>query len=67
MPQHLRIQSRVNHTDNCSTGNKEAGLVNSFSFPRIPRRILKSKTATGLREVTAANRLEFCCGNQAQS
>lgn len=46
MTQHLKKQSRVNHTDNKSTGNKQAGLVNAFNFPRIPRNILKSKTTT---------------------
>jgi len=48
MPYIARIQSRVNHTDACSTGNKEAGLVNGWEFASIPNNILKSKTPTGL-------------------
>lgn len=54
-----RIQSLINHTDACSTGNKEAGLVNSFSFARIPRRILKSKTPTKLPKPSKEGN---CCG-----
>ena len=42
------IDSIINHTDNCSTGNKEAGLVNSWEFSSIPSKILKSKTPSGL-------------------
>ena len=49
MPYIANIQSRVNHTDACSTGNKEAGLVNASDFPSIPRNILKSKTTTKLQ------------------
>jgi hypothetical protein len=49
MPYIARVQSLVNHTDACSTGNKEAGLVNSSDYPRIPRKILKSKTPTKLQ------------------
>lgn len=41
-----KLQSMINHADACSTGNKEAGLVNTTDFPRIPRNILKSKTPT---------------------
>lgn len=41
-----RVQSIVNKTDNCSTGNKEAGLANTADFSRVPRNILKAKTAT---------------------
>ena len=41
-----KLQSMINHADACSTGNKEAGLVNTSDFPRIPRNILKSKTPT---------------------
>ena len=46
MPYISRIQSLVNHADACSTGNKEAGLVNTSDVSRIPRKILKSKTPT---------------------
>ncbi len=49
MPYIARVQSLVNHTDACSTGNKEAGLVNTSDFPSIPRNILKSKTPTNLQ------------------
>lgn len=53
-----RMQSRINHTDACSTGNKEAGLVNSSDFPRIPRNILKAKTSTNIQfSATTGN----CC------
>tara|TARA_B100001287_G_C22390985_1_gene393294 strand:- start:57 stop:239 length:183 start_codon:yes stop_codon:yes gene_type:complete len=56
-----RIQSLINHTDACSTGNKEAGLVNTMGFPRIPRRILKSKTPTKLKSATNENKITNCC------
>lgn len=46
MPYKARVQSLVNHTDACSTGNKEAGLVNNSDFSRIPRNVLKSRTPT---------------------
>ena len=36
----------INHTDACSTGNKEAGLVSASDWSRIPSSILKAKTAT---------------------
>lgn len=64
MTQHLRIQSRVNHADACGTGNKEAGLVNTSDFPRIPRRILKSKTKTYLLSATNGNKLTNCCSGK---
>ena len=58
MPYIARVQSLVNHTDACSTGNKEAGLVNSSDFPRIPRNILKAKTSTNIQfSATTGN----CC------
>jgi hypothetical protein len=46
MPYKARVQSIVNKTDNCSSGNKEAGLVNTSDFARVPRNILKAKTST---------------------
>lgn len=46
MPYKARVQSIVNKTDNCSSGNKEAGLVNTSDFSRVPRNILKAKTST---------------------
>tara|TARA_B100001142_G_C14342029_1_gene658332 strand:- start:657 stop:1274 length:618 start_codon:yes stop_codon:yes gene_type:complete len=36
----------MNKTDNCSSGDQEAGLVNTSDFSRIPRNILKAKTPT---------------------
>lgn len=48
MPYIARIQSLVNHTDACSSGNK-GGLVNTADFPRIPRNILKTKTITKIQ------------------
>lgn len=62
MVQHKRIQSMVNHTDARSTGNKEAGLVNTTDFGRIPRRILKSKTPTFLFSATNGRSTLECCG-----
>ena len=61
MPYIKRIQSRVNHADACSTGNKQAGLVNTGDFSRIPRNILKSKTSTFLLSATSGNVLTDCC------
>lgn len=46
MPYKARVQSIMNKTDNCSSGNQEAGLVNTSDFSRIPRNILKAKTPT---------------------
>jgi len=43
-----RLQSLVNHTDACSTGNIEAGLVNSWEHTGINNNLLKSRTPTGL-------------------
>lgn len=43
-----RLQSLVNHTDSCSTGNVEAGLVNAWEHSRVNRNVLKSNTPTGL-------------------
>lgn len=59
-----RIQSLINHTDACSTGNKEAGLVNTSDFPRIPRKILKSKTKTLLLSATNGNKITNCCSGK---
>lgn len=61
MPQHLRIQSRVNHTDACSSGNKEAGLAPLTDFARIPRTIIKSQTSTFLLSATSGNKITECC------
>ena len=59
-----RLQSRINYTDACSTGNKQAGLVNSFGWGRVPRNILKSKTATGLPSANGSDHKISCgtCG-----
>ena len=59
-----RIQSLINHTDACSTGNKQAGLVNSSDFARIPRNILKSKTSTYLLSATGGNKITNCCSGK---
>jgi hypothetical protein len=65
MPYIANIQSRVNHADACSTGNKEAGLVNGWEYARIPRNILKSKTPTGLQfAVNGTSNLACCSANQ---
>jgi hypothetical protein len=66
MPYIANIQSRVNHTDACSSGNKEAGLVNGWEHARIPRNILKSKTPTGLLfSVNGSANLQCCSANQS--
>lgn len=57
-----RIQSLINYTDACSTGNKQAGLVNSFGWGRVPRKILKSKTATGLPSKDGSSH-KLTCGS----
>ena len=62
MPYIARVQSLINNADACSTGNKEAGLVNSSDFSRIPRNILKSKTATNL--LFSANNGKACTCNK---
>lgn len=59
-----RIQSLINHTDACSTGNKQAGLVNTSDFPRIPRNILKSKTPTMLLSAINGNKITNCCSGK---
>ena len=59
-----RIQSLINHTDACSTGNKQAGLVNTMGFSRIPRRILKSKTTTKLLSANGKNKITNCCSGK---
>lgn len=62
MPYKARVQSLVNHTDACSSGNKEAGLVNTSDFARIPRNILKSKTPTNL--MFNATTGKACCSGR---
>ncbi len=62
MPYKARVQSLVNHTDACSTGNKEAGLVSTSDYPRIPRNILKSKTPTNL--IFSATTGKACCSGR---
>ena len=64
MPYIARIQSLVNHTDACSSGPTEAGLVNGWEFGSIPNNILKSKTKTGLEfSLTGKANLQCCSGN----
>ena len=63
MPYIPRIQSLVNHSDACSPGDKQAGLVNTMDFPKIPRNILKSSTTTFLLSATNGNKIT-CCGKQ---
>ena len=58
------LQSRINHSDACSTGNKQAGLVNTSDFPSIPRNILKAKTSTFLLSATNGNRITDCCSGK---
>ena len=66
MPYIANIQSRVNHTDACSSGNKEAGLVNGWEYARIPRNILKSRTPTGLYfSLNGRSNLQCCSANQS--
>ena len=48
MPYIARIQSLVNHTDACSSGPTEAGLVNAWEFASIPTNILKANTPKNL-------------------
>ena len=61
MPYKRQLQSLINHTDACSTGNKQAGLVNTMDFPRIPRTILKTKSTTFLLSATNGNKITDCC------
>ena len=61
MPYVRRIQSLVNHTDACSSGNKEAGLVNSSDYSRVPRSVIKTKTSTFLLSATGGNKITDCC------
>lgn len=67
MPYKARIQSLVNHTDACSTGNKQAGLVNTMDFTRVPRSVLKTKTTTFLLSATNGNKLTNCCSGNCPS
>ena len=64
MPYISRIQSRVNHTDACSTGMKEAGLVNGWEYARIPHNILKSKTPSGLSFSSDGKANLKCCSSR---
>lgn len=65
MPYIARVQSLVNHADACSTGNKEAGLVNTSDFSRIPRNILKAKTPTNY--TFSATTGAACCSSTYES
>lgn len=66
MPYIAKIQSRVNHTDACSSGNKQAGLVNGWEYARIPHNILKSKTPTALLfSLRGQANLKCCSAHQA--
>lgn len=67
MPYIARIQSLVNHSDACSTGNKQAGLVNTMDFPRIPRSILKKKSTTFLLSATNGNKITDCCSGNCDT
>lgn len=62
-----RIDSMVNRTDACSSGNEEAGLVNTSDYPRIPRSVLKTKTNTYLPSSKSGWKMDFTkcgCGNK---
>ena len=66
MPYISKLQSRVNHTDACSTGNNEAGLVNSWESS-ISRNILKSKTKTSIEfSLTGKSNLQ-CCSQRGKT
>jgi len=60
MPYKARVQSLVNRADSCSSGNKEAGLVPSGDYSRVPTSILKSKTSTNIQFSATTGK---CCGN----
>jgi len=65
MPYIARLQTMVNHTDACSTGDKQAGLVNGWEFARVPRNILKTNTPTLLQfSVSGRSNLPCCSGNR---
>lgn len=67
MPYISKLQSLVNHADACSTGNKEAGLANTWESPSIPRNILKSKTNTNLEfSLTGKSNLQ-CCSQRGKT
>ena len=57
------VQLRINHADACSSGNSEKGLVQTSDYPRIPSKILKSKTKLFLLSATSGNKVA-CCGNK---
>lgn len=58
-----RKQSLINHTDACSTGNKEAGLVSSMG--RGVRNGVVKKRAGGknLKSATLEHKITNCCGS----
>lgn len=58
-----RVQSLINHTDACSTGNKEAGLMSSMG--RGVRNGVVKKKAGGknLKSATREHKLTNCCGS----
>lgn len=45
MPYIKRISSIVNGADACGAGMKKSGIVSTMGLARIPKRILKSRTA----------------------
>tara|TARA_Y100000768_G_C23953551_1_gene671531 strand:- start:147 stop:338 length:192 start_codon:yes stop_codon:yes gene_type:complete len=55
-------QLRINHTDACSSGKKGNSLIQTSDYPRIPSKILKSKTKFMLYSANGGNRIA-CCGN----
>lgn len=56
-------QLRINHADACSSGEKGNSLVQTSDYPRIPSKILKSKTKLFLLSATSGNKVA-CCGNK---
>uniref|UniRef100_A0AB39JCJ5 Uncharacterized protein n=1 Tax=Florenciella sp. virus SA2 TaxID=3240092 RepID=A0AB39JCJ5_9VIRU len=61
-----RIDSMVNHADACSSGNKEAGLVNTSDYSRVPRKVLKTKTTTFLPSALNGYKVDYtkCCSGK---
>ena len=56
-----RLQSLINRTDNCSTGNKEAGLVSSMGRG-IRNNVVKKKAgAKNLKSATLTHKI--CSGS----
>lgn len=66
MPYIARIQSLVNHTDACSSGPTEAGLVNAWEFASIPNNILKANTPKNL-EFSLTGKANLQCCNMSKS